>query len=132
MAETPIAADIQLDRGTLVVLAGPQGCGKSRLAQRIADSRGRYATVDAPDLVNKPVMNSILRGKPQTLIVDGDPSWEGFEVLKALLTSDATVTTRWWFLSSAVRTPDILLTTCNEPLYRGMRRARVFPIKHTA
>ncbi len=78
---------IQPGRGLLLI--GPQGAGKTRLALKIAQSRGSYFTIEADDLRRAGLENVVLGA--HTLIVDGLPRTpRSQEILKRLVTE-----TRW-------------------------------------
>lgn len=74
---------IQPGRGLLLI--GPQGAGKTRLALKIAQARGPYFTIEADDL-QRPGLENVVLGA-HTLMVDGLPTKpRAQEILKQLVT----------------------------------------------
>lgn len=64
------ATNIQLRAGVALLIVGPQGCGKTRLARKIAQQHGRFAEAPAMALTDKEYLRDALQSKPRTLIVD--------------------------------------------------------------
>jgi len=54
----------------LIVIVGPQGSGKSTIANQIAESRGGYKTIQAEEF-DVTSVSRLMRGEPNTVIVDG-------------------------------------------------------------
>ncbi len=82
--------EYQLTRGCALVLAGPQGCGKTTLARKIAEAHGTYREINATDLETPFHLGNALVDEPRTLIVEGIPTHpETMARVKAMLTSSS-------------------------------------------
>lgn len=80
--------NITLARGTALVLSGPQGCGKSTVARRLAAIYGSSIEIEARRLENESDFAEALATEPDTVIVDGLPERpESLHQVKAMLTS---------------------------------------------
>jgi energy-coupling factor transporter ATP-binding protein EcfA2 len=55
-----------------LVITGPQGCGKSRLARKIAEAYEAYSETSADDLTIK-VLKTILLSSARTIVCEGIP-----------------------------------------------------------
>lgn len=54
--------DITIQPGTALVISGPQGCGKSRLAQRIAKRMGPMVMVSFDTLLSDEALPHVING----------------------------------------------------------------------
>lgn len=101
----------QLERGRALVLAGPQGCGKSALAREIAAIHGRFVEVEARHLNSDRGINDLLAGEPETVIVEGIPSYPHTAAyLKTLITNkEAVIPSRNG--PKTVKTPNFIFCT---------------------
>ena len=61
---------IKLDKGIAVVLHGPTGSGKMRIAESLA-SKETWAIIEGKDFSSKFVLGEILTLEPKTLVIDG-------------------------------------------------------------
>ena len=57
----------------VLVIAGPQGCGKTTLAREIAEKEGAFHECRSDELLNTFGLGRILRKAPSTLIIDVPP-----------------------------------------------------------
>lgn len=80
-----------IEKGRALVLYGPQGCGKSKLAVELAKAHGSYTEVHRAD-IDGGALTPWLAGEPRTCIVDGFPSTElGMNALKQMITTEMAV-----------------------------------------
>lgn len=78
-----------LKRGTALVITGPQGCGKSLLARELAEAHGAYAELDIGFIGSRFEWSSVLRERPETIVIEGHPTTKRqVQLLKLLLTSE--------------------------------------------
>ena len=57
-----------------IVIAGPQGCGKSRLAREMAAARGSFAEIGRDTFLSTFRFGNILSRHPATVIVEDAPA----------------------------------------------------------
>lgn len=117
-----------LEQGIALILAGPQGCGKTRLAQLIGSRHGGVAGIDATRLSDPGDRNAVLSTMPTVLIVYGMPKGQGFDELKSLLSSPKmSVRPPYQTTLATVKTPMVIICT-NEIVPQAMREARRFRV----
>lgn len=100
-----------LTKGMALVITGPQGCGKTRLAQEIAGNHGTFEVVDAHELDSDFDIGDVLAKQPDTVIVEGAPSSRGVQKLKAMIASTDVICNRKAKEPVRVNTPNFILCT---------------------
>ena len=108
----------KIEKGRALVLVGPQGGGKTKLARKLAAATGSYRELDARDLESNSRFWPVLEQEPATCIVDGLPQGEDvLQRLKAMLTNTETVVCRKHGGPKRVRSPNFIFCTSDpEPL----------------
>lgn len=96
-----------LKRGTALVIAGPQGCGKSLLARQIAMGHGKFQQIETGPAWDFQLRDA-LNGRPDVLIVDGVPGRDELADIKCMVTSSQVL----------VRQPRTSLRVNQPSLYR--------------
>ncbi len=80
--------EIKLKPGQAVVITGPQGSGKTKLAHDLARGFGRFGVLDAKDLLSPFTAVRVLQDRPAALVVeDATPEQLGSEHVKQLITN---------------------------------------------
>lgn len=80
--------NMTITKGVALVLVGPQGCGKTTLAEHIAKKHGSFAHIESSVLDHDHLLDAAISGEPNTLIVDGLPSNESaYCRVKSMLTA---------------------------------------------
>lgn len=64
--------EAKIEKGRALVLVGPQGCGKTRLARELAAAEGPYREIDIDDLESR--FQRWMDTRIKTVIVDGFPT----------------------------------------------------------
>lgn len=117
--------DIELKRGRALIIAGPQGSGKTRLARSIAVKHGTFIEIDLPVFLSVFALNEVLRARPATLIVDGFPSTEkALNRVKEVITSPQMTVHMKFGPPIAITTPHLIFCSGNTHLwseYEGRR-----------
>lgn len=102
----------QLIPGTALVITGPQGCGKTTLARKIAALHGKFAEVNADCLGSPFGLTYALSGDPDALIVEGFPTHsKGIKEIKTMLMSDTIICHRLYKNPIQVKTPNFIFCT---------------------
>lgn len=79
--------NITLTKGQALVLVGPQGCGKTTMAERIAKKHGSFIRIDSCELDH--ALAAAISSEPDTVIAEGLPSNEAALVrVKSLITAN--------------------------------------------
>lgn len=117
--------DIELKRGRALIIAGPQGSGKTRLAEEIAAKYGLCIQIDLTTFLSVSALNDVLRARPATLIVDGFPSTEkALNRVKEVITSPQMTVHIKFGPPIAITTPHLIFCSGNTHLwseYEGRR-----------
>jgi energy-coupling factor transporter ATP-binding protein EcfA2 len=119
--------EYELKHGQALIITGPQGCGKSTLARRIAEAHGSFSEIDAARLKENVGLSEAMEGEPKTLIVEGIPNMSATEI-KALITSKTVRVNRKHQMPKVVETPNFIFCSGDSdhlPLVAADRRFRV-------
>ena len=110
--------EYELKHGQAMVITGPQGCGKSTLARKIAGKHGRFVETDAHQLETRRGLNELLASEPRTVICEGLPESEDTQAtLKALITGQTFKVDRKYGATKMVKAPNFIFCTCDaDPL----------------
>lgn len=123
--------EYELKHGQAMVITGPQGCGKSTLARKIAAQHGTFAEIDAHELGTRFGLGYALDSEPDTLVVEGFPSTEEtLAEIKAALTSSTVICHRKYKEPKAVKTPNFIFCSGDEnALHLDAQDRRFFVVR---
>lgn len=133
MTDTIPQNNYQLKRGTALVIVGPQGCGKSTLAQTIAKRRGKHQEIETGPGWGFHLRDA-LNGRVDVLIVDGVPGQVELVDIKCMMTNSQ-IQVRPPYASRAEARPSPLVIICTQDanwLHDGSRRFDVIDMNSKA
>lgn len=102
-----------MQRGQALVLVGPQGCGKTRMAHELAAQAGPYVQLEVEEVVSPLKLGNALATEPATVIVDvgGPIGMKCLTQLKQLITASHIQCKRHMREPTTVRTPHFIFCT---------------------
>jgi len=101
----------ELKHGKALVIIGPQGCGKSKLAREIAGAHGVFIEIDAADMRSPLMLGAVLAQQPDVLIIDN--AQRVSDHLEALIANEYVLCQRRGRKSITVKTPRIIICGLN-------------------
>jgi hypothetical protein len=123
-------AEYQLTKGQALVIAGPQGSGKTTLARQIAAKNGTYAQICANDLIGGFGLGNALADEPDTLIVDEVPAHKLADAtLKKMLTDGMIECNQKYKPLRTVKTPHLIFCINEEQLLAFSKQFRSFRVE---
>lgn len=122
-----------LKHGTALVIVGPQGCGKSQLAQAIAKQHGKHQQIETGPGWDFQLRDA-LNGAVDVLIVDGVPGQDELVDIKCMVTNPQTQVRQPHANHSEAR-PSPLVIICTQDadwMHEGSRRFHVIDLSKEA
>jgi hypothetical protein len=128
---TPLSMLPAIKPGCFLVLYGEQGAGKTRMAQRIANHRGKFQVITPQHLHDSGMLAEALCESPSTLIFED----EGLE-MGDLALFKALVTASYLYLRPPYKkhlvklaVPPVIVCTQDARNYTEVRRAQLFLVR---
>lgn len=131
---------LQIIKGQALVLTGPQGCGKTVTALRLARECGNFVQADILELRRAFGLGNLLAENPKTLILECEADrlseQDREEILcklKEILTNEAIEVDRKMKPTRSAPSPNVIICASGEwPNMRGDRRFRVVDLTKSA
>lgn len=120
--------DSKLTRGRALVIVGPQGCGKSQLAEEIAAKYGRFQHIESGPQFDFQLRDA-LNGRADVVIIDGAPPANRMADIKAIVTN-STMMLRACFGKTTSKVPTPLVVICTHDCYWFPAGSRRFEVIH--
>ena len=107
--------DIELKRGKILVISGPQGSGKTILARKIAENYGAFRELDAVSLNDTRELDHAIASGVATIIFDEAPcAKEIVARLKDIVTNPTVTVNRKYQEPVSVATPNFIICTSGD------------------
>lgn len=130
--EKELHMEHELKHGQALVIAGPQGCGKTTMARKIAEKHGgRIVETEAHELETQRGLADLLASEPSTVICEGFPESEyTANRLKELITCDTLKVAAKYGAFKMVKSPRFIFCTGDADLLPLVAEDRSFHVVH--